>query len=141
MKRNGWGLLIVMACGLILLCAGNIIADEQEPPEEIVLDNKAYKGNRRGPVTFPHLSHAEDYDIACNECHHEYKDGKNVWEEGDPVKKCSACHDPNKNQGNVKKLSTAFHRNCKSCHRELARRGDTEDAPYRRCTDCHEKES
>ena len=139
MNRKGLGLFIALICGFILLGAGHISADEQEPPEEIVLDSNAYKTNRRGPVAFTHLNHAEDYEVACNECHHEYKDGKNVWEEGDPVKKCAACHDPNRNQGNVKKLSIAFHKNCKTCHRKLFKSGDSEDAPFRKCTDCHEK--
>ena len=98
-----------------------------------------YKTNRRGPVAFTHLDHTENYEVGCEECHHEYKDGKNVWEEGDPVKKCAACHDPNRNQGNVKKLSIAYHKNCKTCHRNLVQRGDSEDAPYRKCTDCHDK--
>lgn len=140
MNRRGWGLFITFICGFILLSAGIITADEQEPPEEVVLDGKAYKTDRRGPVNFTHLNHAEDYEVACNLCHHEYKDGKNVWEEGDPVKKCAACHDPNKNQGNIKKLSIAYHKNCKACHQNLAKTGETKDAPYRKCSDCHERE-
>ena len=139
MNVKGWLLSITLILGFVLLSTGIITADEQEPPEEIVLEGKEYKTNRKGPVTFTHLNHAEDYEIACNKCHHEYKDGKNVWEEGDPVKKCAACHDPNKNQGDVKKLSIAFHKNCKGCHQNLAIKGETKDAPYRQCTDCHER--
>ncbi|MFC1580359.1 cytochrome c3 family protein [Thermodesulfobacteriota bacterium] len=139
MNRKGWGLFIAVISVFILLGAGHITAGEQEVPEEIELDSDVYKTNRRGPVTFTHLDHTEDYEVGCKECHHEYKDGKNVWEEGDPVKKCAACHDPNRNQGNVKKLSIAYHKNCKTCHRNLVQRGDSEDAPYRKCTDCHEK--
>jgi len=141
MKTRGWGLWAVIICGVTLLSAGNLVADEQEPPEEITLDSDVYKTNRRGPVLFSHLNHAEDYGITCDECHHDYKDGKNIWEEGDPVKKCAACHDPNKNKGNVKKLSIAFHRNCKTCHRDLYRSGDSEDAPFRKCSDCHQRKS
>ncbi len=140
MNRRGWGLFFVLICGVVLLSAGNITADEQEPPEEVVLDSDVYKTNRRGPVTFSHLNHAEDYEVACNQCHHEYKDGKNIWEEGDPVKKCASCHDPNRNQGNAKKLSIAYHKNCKTCHRDLAKSGASKDAPYRKCSDCHERD-
>ena len=51
---------------------------------------------------------------------------------------CSACHDPQKRDGRVRKLNIAFHKNCKGCHRKLAGEGGTE-APYKQCTDCHEK--
>jgi hypothetical protein len=114
--------------------------EEQEMPDEIVMDQEIYKTNRKGPVTFSHGDHAESYDIACNACHHVYKDGKNVWEEGAPVQKCAACHDPNMSEGRVKKLSIAYHKNCKGCHRKLAAEGGYE-APYKQCTDCHEKKS
>ena len=115
-----------------------IAAEEQEVPEEIYIENKVYKTDRKGSVLFTHLEHAEGYVESCEECHHEYKDGKNTWEEGQPVKKCSECHDPSKSEGKVKKLNIAYHKNCKVCHRELARDGGTE-APYKQCTDCHEK--
>lgn len=86
------------------------------------------------------MDHSESYEVACRECHHDYKDGKNLWEEGDPVKKCSECHSPLKSEGNVKRLQLAYHKNCKTCHRKLVKEGISEEAPYRRCTDCHEKE-
>jgi hypothetical protein len=113
-------------------------AESQEAPDEILIENKIYKTDRKGPVRFSHLEHAEGYVEACEACHHEYKDGQNVWQEGQPVKKCSACHDPLKRQGNARKLNIAFHKNCKGCHQKLAREGGT-DAPYRQCTDCHAK--
>ena len=113
-------------------------AEEQEAPEEISISNKVYKTDRKGPVLLTHLEHAEGYVESCEECHHEYKDGKNTWEEGQLVKKCSECHDPSKSEGKVKKLNIAYHKNCKTCHRELAKEGSAE-APYKQCTDCHEK--
>ena len=116
-----------------------LIAGEDEPPDEITINNEGYKFKRRGPVHFEHLSHSEDYDIACNECHHDYQDGKNVWQEGDPVNKCIDCHDPNESDGNIKNLRLSFHRNCKTCHKDMAREGITEDAPFKKCSGCHEK--
>jgi len=110
----------------------------QEMPEEIIINNEVYKTDRKGPVTFSHSEHAEGYVESCDGCHHEYKDGKNIWQEGQPVKKCFTCHDPSKSEGSNKKLNIAFHKNCKGCHRELAKEGPTQ-APYRQCTDCHEK--
>ena len=112
--------------------------EAQEAPEEIVINNPDYKTDRKGSVLFTHSEHADAYVESCAECHHEYKDGQNIWEEGQPVKKCVSCHDPSKRDGNIRKLNIAYHKNCKGCHRQLAREGGTQ-APYRQCTDCHEK--
>ena len=128
-----------IAFGLIFVTAASTNATEaQEIPDEISINNKIYKTDRKGSVYFSHAEHVEGYVDGCDACHHEYKDGQNVWEEGQPVQKCSACHDPLKRDGNVRKLNIAYHKNCKGCHRELAREGGTE-APYRQCTDCHAK--
>lgn len=127
---------------LITLMLGSFVfgkGESQNPPDEMVIKNEGYKKHRKGPVPFSHLSHAEDYDIACNECHHRYKEGKNVWKEGDPVEKCVSCHSPLESKGKVKKLKLAFHKNCKNCHRRMAKEGITKDAPFRSCRDCHEK--
>lgn len=130
--------LIIALCLASVPVASLKAAETQEVPDEIFIENKVYHPDRKGFVRFSHLEHAEDYVEACEECHHEYKDGKNVWQEGQPVKKCVTCHDPSKRQGNARKLNIAFHKNCKGCHRKLAREGGTE-APYRQCTDCHAK--
>jgi hypothetical protein len=113
-------------------------AETQDVPDEILLENKIYRTHRKGPVLFSHLEHAEGYVEACEDCHHEYKDGQNVWHEGQPVKQCSSCHDPSKRQGKARKLYIAYHKNCKGCHQKLAREGGT-NAPYKQCTDCHAK--
>lgn len=139
----GFGKALALFLGLMLFllsmspispCAG----EEQEMPEEIVISNKVYKPDRKGPVWFSHSEHTENYAAACDACHHEYEEGKNVWAEGQPVRKCFTCHDPSKSKGKVKKLNIAFHKSCKGCHKKLAAEGGT-DAPYRQCTDCHAK--
>ena len=107
-------------------------------PEEIIIENKGYEKKRKGPVKFSHLDHADNYDVACTECHHDYQDGKNVWKEGDPVKKCIECHSPLKREDKIKKLQLAFHDNCKNCHKDMAKDGITEDAPYKKCANCHQ---
>ena len=112
--------------------------EEQEVPDEISINNTVYKTDRKGSVLFSHSEHADGYVESCDGCHHEYKDGQNIWEEGQPVKKCFSCHDPSKRDGRIRKLNIAYHKNCKGCHRELSREGSTQ-APYRQCTDCHEK--
>jgi hypothetical protein len=140
-KRNMMLMMATLISGLLLTAGVLKAAEEQEIPDKITIQNEGYKSRKKGPVEFSHSDHAENYDIACTECHHVYKDGKNVWEEGQPVQKCAACHDPNKSEGKKKKLQIAFHRNCKDCHRERVKEGVSEDAPYKKCSDCHEKKA
>jgi hypothetical protein len=42
---------------------------------------------------FTHKTHTIDYEVPCAYCHHVFEDGKNVWQQGMPVQKCSECHD------------------------------------------------
>ena len=75
----------------------------------LILDNLGYKKNRKGPVEFSHLKHAQDYRILCWECHHKYKDKENVWVPWAKTKKCRECHDPIKKEITEIKLQKAFH--------------------------------
>ncbi len=122
-------MLVALGC-LMSLAAGLLIA--QDILQEIMIFNKGYKRKLYKPVRFLHLEHAEDYGIDCNRCHHKYQGGKNVWQKGDPVKNCVACHNPNKKQGKVPRLVFAYHFKCKKCHRE------TGSGPVE-CKDCHSK--
>jgi hypothetical protein len=131
-------ILCIVFVPLLVTAASTNAAEEQEFPDEILINNPVYKTDRKGAVYFSHAEHAEGYVDACDACHHEYEGGKNVWEEGQHVQKCAACHDPQKRDGKARKLNIAYHKNCKGCHRQLAREGDTQ-APYRQCTDCHAK--
>jgi hypothetical protein len=131
MKRK-WTFLIVLAASVLVpvFCFSG-----SEMPVEMMIDNQGYKSDKKGPVPFNHQAHSEDYGLSCDECHHVYESGKNVWEEGDEVQKCKECHDPKESKGDVKKLQLAFHRNCKDCHKESG----SDDAPYRKCYACHQK--
>jgi predicted CXXCH cytochrome family protein len=126
----------------VALFAGVGILIATDVPDEINIYSDAYekanKKHRYGPTPFSHKKHITDYKIACTECHHVYKDGKNVFKEGDPVQKCQACHDPVKSKGNVKKLMLAFHTNCQGCHKDLKKAGKP-TGPTTKCNDCHEK--
>lgn len=105
----------------------------------IVINKEGYTKDRRGPVTFTHKKHALDYKILCWECHHEYVDGKNVWVPWDSADSCDTCHDPQEKQDNAMKLKTAYHVNCKNCHKALAKE-NKKSGPYRKCLQCHEKQ-
>jgi hypothetical protein len=107
-------------------------------PEEVIIQHNVYPIDRKGSVYFPHKSHAEDYDIACNNCHHIFESGINIWNEGSPVEPCMACHHPTDNNGRAIKLRLAFHKNCKVCHRNVDRESGT-SAPYKTCFSCHSK--
>jgi hypothetical protein len=103
-----------------------------ESPDTLMIYNEGYNRKLYEPVLFTHLEHVEDFGIECTDCHHDYKDGENVWQEGDPVRKCAACHNPKKKQGTVHRLVFAFHFNCKKCHK------DNEAGPIE-CKECHKK--
>jgi len=143
MGKRGLWLSMLILTSVFILFSGNLIAqeDSDEPPEEITINNEGYRQDRKGPVVFSHLAHAEDYEVACKDCHHDYEDGKNLWEEGDPVNRCSECHDPEVSDGNVKKLLLAYHAKCIGCHKRLVKEGISEEAPYNKCYQCHEKKT
>jgi len=138
-------------------------------PDEIKLEDPAYKEHQKGVVVFHHKKHESEYakefpDLyknGCGECHHDDK-GKPLTglKEGDDVKRCIECH---KKPGEVpkdvkkewrkKKLkkserekleleyhAEALHANCKGCHREFNKKYKPKKAPTT-CTKCHAKKS
>ena len=133
MKGKFVRFLPIVFLGLVFLATGVLIA--ADVPDVITISNTGYKADKKSPVTFHHKKHSEEYKVECVACHHNYQDGKNVWKEGDPVKKCSACHDPEKKDGNKQKLQNAYHNNCKDCHKE---KNDDKKAPFKKCSGCHE---
>jgi len=130
-------LFTAVLAGLVFFSVGTLIAAEQVVPDKLEIENKGYKKDKKRPVLFSHKKHSTEYKVACADCHHVYKDGKNVWKEGDHVDKCSKCHDLNKsteeNGEKVMKLQNAFHRNCKNCHKEKKK------GPFKKCNECHVK--
>jgi predicted CXXCH cytochrome family protein len=133
---------ILVTLGVIVSIAmfvgvGALIA--ADVPDEISVKSKAFETHKKAAVKLSHKKHNVDYKIACAECHHVFKDGKNVFKEGDPVQACSECHDPVKSEGNVKKLMLAYHKNCQGCHKDLEAAGKP-TGPTKKCNDCHAKE-
>lgn len=111
--------------------------DGDAPPEVIEIKSPAFEKYKKGSVNLSHLKHFAEYNVACIDCHHDYQDGRNVWIPSAPVQPCSSCHDPKETKGDVKKLQIAYHANCKNCHKEMIEADKSEDAPYKKCGDCH----
>jgi hypothetical protein len=85
------------------------------------------------PMAFPHSKHTE---YKCTECHHDYKNGMNVWHEGQEVKLCNDCHKEIKEKINVKCLEEAYHGKCEYCHKKMKKQ-NKKTGPTR-CRHCHE---
>ena len=85
------------------------------------------------PVQFSHRVH-EARGVACTQCHHDYQGRRNVWQQGQPVAKCQACHGlrPEARRLDVK---NAYHRQCKGCHLRLRQQG--RQAGPITCQGCH----
>ena len=135
-----------LMCSVALL--GLSGAAEQKVPEEMEIQAKLWSKHTKGPVDFNHKKHAEEYDAKCEDCHHVYKDGKNVFKEGDKVQKCMECHNEATIKGEKKlpkdkqalNLKLAYHKNCQGCHRDLKKK---DKAKYGKipttCIKCHTK--
>ena len=131
----------------VLIMNTSLYSAETKPPDEVVIDSKLWKVQKYGDVKFTHKKHVEDRKIGCTECHHVYKDGKNVWKQGDKVQRCDACHTCVKTGKALKdatpeekkrSLFAAFRDNCKRCHKKHNKETNTKAAPTR-CTACHPK--
>ena len=104
----------------------------------ILLNNQGYKKKRKGPVEFTHKKHVYQYKLFCWDCHHDYKEGQNVWVPWGETKRCNQCHDPKSKEHNKIMLQKAFHYQCKGCHKDLAKK-KMKTGAYRKCGGCHLK--
>ncbi|MBN2061586.1 MAG: cytochrome c3 family protein [Deltaproteobacteria bacterium] len=148
--RRILNLVIIAFAAVLFASAGALTA--VDVPDQIKIENEGYKKDIKGSVTLSHKKHSADYNVACTECHHLYGEeikidnpkGRdatlvkeafrgtgiemefhtipNLWKEGDKVQKCIECHDPLKKDGNAPKLQTAYHNNCRVCHKELGKK-------------------
>jgi hypothetical protein len=104
-----------------------------EPPAVSLLKMRVPRGNRKPPVQFSHKVH-ETRRVACTQCHYDYRNGRNVWHQGQPVQPCRACH-ALRRKARTPDLKDAFHRQCKGCHLQLKQRGRL--AGPITCRGCH----
>lgn len=131
---------------LKLLSLGESARESAEVPAVITLKATLWSEYTKSPVTFSHKKHSAEYKVACSECHHKYEDGKNVWNEGDPVQKCQECHTERTIKGEKQlppekqklNLKLAFHNNCQGCHKKLKMKDREKyaDIPTT-CAECH----
>ena len=146
MKKCMRLLILVLAVGMAPVVSG--MEATQEVPDTVKMESAVYKSHKKPIVVFTHKKHAQDYGIACTDCHHVYKDGKNTWQEGDAVERCDSCHSKDKPSPEERKAMSeaekmaafhyeAIHENCKACHKDLKKAGKP-TGPIS-CTKCHVK--
>lgn len=139
MKKRSLIVLTAAVLGMVFIFA--LAYASQQAPDTATMESKVYSKHKKALVHFNHKKHNVDYGVACSDCHHVYKDGKNTWKEGDAVQKCDACHseakapkgDKSSKMEKIKKYHyNAIHENCKGCHKEM-KKGPT------KCSECHPK--
>ncbi len=131
---------------IFMFCAAFIVY-AVEAPDEITIKDSLWPTPTKPPVKFSHKKHAQEYKIACGQCHHIVKDGKKVpLPEGAAVEKCDKCHTEATIVGEKKlspdlqkkNLKLAFHDNCIPCHKKAKEGKPTVKAPTT-CNQCHVK--
>ncbi len=132
----------IIAAVFMVSTAG--LALSQQAPDEITVKAGIFTAPTKAPVKFTHKLHNVDYKIACDQCHHKFVDGKNVWKQGEPVAKCETCHTeatikeekklpPDQQKLNLK---LAFHNQCVGCHQKAKKEKPDSKAPVS-CNQCH----
>ena len=129
---------------VFMFSAALLVLAAQQVPDEITLKPSIWPTLTKTSVKLSHLKHSKDYKVACDQCHHIYKDGKNTWKEGDEVQKCEKCHTEATTQGEMKlspeqkklNLKFAFHTNCQPCHKK-AKAANAESKAPTTCAGCH----
>jgi hypothetical protein len=145
MRKKSLMVLTVSLSALFFFTVGSLTATDA--PETITMDSKIFKKHTKGLVEFSHKKHTEHKGVSCTECHHIYKDGKNIWKEGDPVQKCDECH---KGTGKIPKeikkadiiknfYKEALHENCKGCHKKMVDKKGDIGKKLNKCDGCHPK--
>lgn len=134
MVSKGRVILMLFLGGAVAVGVTLAYAATKMPEKDIVIESKAvFEKLTKSPVTFSHAKHKE---LKCTQCHHEYKDGKNVWQEGQEVKKCGECHKKEK-QDKMPGLKDAMHKECIDCHKKV--KAEKKKTGPTACAKCHPK--
>lgn len=119
----------------IICCLTFFVVPIYAQEEVINLNSDELGTHQRPSVSFTHEKHAEN--IGCNACHHDYDVyGFNTSE--DEGQRCAECHTAAA-QTNPVPLMRAFHLQCKSCHQNMAAKGEASGPLL--CGQCHDRES
>ncbi|MDP8222012.1 MAG: cytochrome c3 family protein [Candidatus Lernaella stagnicola] len=103
-------LAILMALAFVMAIAGAVLA-----VDDVIKLAKDYKGG----LDFTHKKHNDYAGGNCKTCHHT---GENTA--------CHTCHDATGSKAGGINTKTAFHKQCKDCHKKMGK-GPTG------CKDCH----
>jgi hypothetical protein len=137
-----------ISCGIlvafVVAVAALIAIAAEKAPDTVDFKTSVWPTPTKANVAFAHKKHSEEFKIACDKCHHVYKDGKNVWKEGDAVERCDKCHTEATIQGEKKlppdqqklNLKLAFHNSCIPCHQKEKKAKPDTKAPVT-CAQCH----
>jgi len=122
------------ACIAVLFSLFAVLSGFSQEDVKTVQD-KAFNPRtmERTSVIFLHDAHNEKAKIEeCNECHHDYKDGKKIEDASSEGTACSECHKSRDGEDPLP-LIRAYHLQCKGCHAEK-RKGPG------MCGECHVRE-
>ena len=148
MKKRSLFVLTAAALSVVFLFAF-VYAAGETCPDTMTMESKLFPKHKKTLVDFTHKKHNIDYKIACADCHHVIKDGKNTFKEGDAVQKCAECHKEAKapTGADAPKLSkaekiktyyySAIHENCVGCHKKL--KAEAKPTGPTTCSKCHPK--
>lgn len=128
----------------VLIGAPGQIVGHQTNQESITINSTLWEKHTKPPVVFMHKKHQEKNK--CDRCHHDYKDGINMWNEDLAVLNCQKCHDEPTQKGEkqlpeavlAKNLKVAYHTQCVGCHRTMKRVNKDTKAPTT-CNKCHKE--
>jgi hypothetical protein len=137
-------LLCISLAAVMMFAAAVFVYAADKGPEVITIKAALWPTPTKQVAPFTHKKHNEEYKIACDQCHHVYKDGKNTWKEGDKVEKCEKCHTEPTIQGEKKlppdqlklNLKNTMHQQCQGCHQKLKKEKPDTKAPVT-CAGCH----
>jgi len=115
--------VVLMALCILVASVG---AQDKKPAGVMSLK---LEGAKLAPVSFSHPTHVDKAKIDCAVCHHKDKDPKQ------PAG-CASCHDVKQAKDKTPLAKDAFHKQCRTCHKEKA--AQEAKAPTK-CNECHKK--
>lgn len=139
--KRAYGMAVILfVVGVI--CYAAFSAPSPETPLRIMHKTTA------GKVLFGHADHADDYGIACEDCHHHAPDEETVPksckgchvlpEDGTAPASCIDCHgegtdyEMDISADEITNNADAFHNQCGGCHEE------NDAGPAKKdCSQCH----